>query len=147
MHLRWPQVAKALASCPMPVCACITPPLSHALQPMPTSATTTTATTTHSHHHLLPRPTPHTGKQVRKVLDQLWALCPTPEAAAAADTAALEALIQPLGLQRKRAAALQRFSREYVSKSWSCPTELHGIGKYGADAYYMFCRWEAGRLG
>lgn len=23
---------------------------------------------------------------------------------------------------------------------WTCPTELHGIGKYAADAYYMFCR-------
>lgn len=27
---------------------------------------------------------------------------------------------------------------------WTCPSELHGIGKYAADAYYMFCRgqWE-----
>jgi hypothetical protein len=23
---------------------------------------------------------------------------------------------------------------------WSCPTELYGIGKYAADAYYIFCR-------
>jgi endonuclease III len=50
--------------------------------------------------------------QVRKVLDDLFALCPTPEAAAAADVAAIQKLIQPLGLYRKRAAALQRFSSE-----------------------------------
>lgn len=29
-----------------------------------------------------------------------------------------------------RAAALQ----------WTCPTQLHGIGRYAADAYYIFCR-------
>ena len=28
---------------------------------------------------------------------------------------------------------------------WSDPTQLHGCGKYAADAYYIFCRgaWEA----
>lgn len=28
-----------------------------------------------------------------------------------------------------------------VAVQWSCPTELYGIGKYAADAYYIFCRW------
>ena len=23
---------------------------------------------------------------------------------------------------------------------WTSPLELHGIGQYGADAYFMFCR-------
>lgn len=28
---------------------------------------------------------------------------------------------------------------------WRTPTELHGVGRYGADAYFMFCRgaWRA----
>ncbi|KAI8463486.1 MAG: DNA glycosylase [Monoraphidium minutum] len=80
------------------------------------------------------------GKQVRQVIWRLFDLCPTPQAVAAADQGALRDLIRPLGLFNKRAAAVQRFSREYVEKEWSCPTELHGIGKYAADAYYMFCR-------
>ena len=25
---------------------------------------------------------------------------------------------------------------------WQCPMELYGVGKYAADAYYMFCRGE-----
>lgn len=25
---------------------------------------------------------------------------------------------------------------------WHAPEELHGIGKYGGDAYYIFCRGE-----
>jgi len=27
-----------------------------------------------------------------------------------------------------------------LGDQWTCPTELYGIGKYAADAYYMFCR-------
>jgi endonuclease III len=49
--------------------------------------------------------------QVRKVIWDLFALCPTAQAAVIADVAAIEALIQPLGLFRKRAVAIQRLSR------------------------------------
>ena len=58
----------------------------------------------------------------------------------AADTQAIQDLIQPLGLFRKRAVAIQRLSEEYVSDTWRDPAELHGIGKYAADAYQIFCR-------
>lgn len=54
--------------------------------------------------------------QVRKVIWQLFALCPTPAAAIAADVQQVQALIQPLGLFRKRAAAIQQLSQDYLYK-------------------------------
>ncbi|KAI3429502.1 hypothetical protein D9Q98_005591 [Chlorella vulgaris] len=77
---------------------------------------------------------------VRRVIWELFALCPTPAAAISADQQQLQALIQPLGLFRKRAAAIQQLSQDYLYKQWREPTELFGIGKYAADAYHMFCR-------
>lgn len=80
------------------------------------------------------------GTQVRKVIWELFQLCPTPAAAVAADVQQVQALIQPLGLFRKRALAIQQLSQDYLYKQWRHPTELFGIGKYAADAYLMFCR-------
>jgi endonuclease III len=54
--------------------------------------------------------------QVRKVIWELFQLCPTPAAAASADTQAIQSLIQPLGLFRKRAVAVQQLSRDYLHK-------------------------------
>ncbi|KAK9823023.1 hypothetical protein WJX81_008257 [Elliptochloris bilobata] len=83
--------------------------------------------------------------QVRAVIWRLFELAPTPAALAAADPAAIRAIIEPLGLAPKRVPMLQRFSREYLDKDWHNPTELHGVGQYGADAYFIFCRgaWRA----
>ena len=47
---------------------------------------------------------------------RLFEMCPTPQAAAAADQAAIRGLIRPLGLFNKRAEAVQRFSRDYAGK-------------------------------
>jgi methyl-CpG-binding domain protein 4 len=77
---------------------------------------------------------------VRRVVWRLFKLCPTPEAALAADVARIEAIIQPLGLFRKRALSIRRLSHEYLHSQWRHPTELHGIGKYASDAYFIFCR-------
>ena len=30
-------------------------------------------------------------------------------------------------------------SDEYLTKSWTYPDELYGIGKYGSDSYRIFC--------
>jgi len=30
-------------------------------------------------------------------------------------------------------------SDEYLTKSWTYPDELYGIGKYGNDSYRIFC--------
>lgn len=83
------------------------------------------------------------GLQVRKVIWRLFDIWPTAEAAAGAtdDTlVVVEKLIQPLGLFRKRTIAIKRFSQEYLEAEWLDPIELHGIGQYASDAYFMFCR-------
>jgi hypothetical protein len=53
---------------------------------------------------------------VRRVIWRLFELCPTPQAAVAADVSAIRAIIQPLGLFNKRAVAVQRFSQDYTDK-------------------------------
>lgn len=84
------------------------------------------------------------GTQMRRVIWDLFALCPTPEAAVAVETEKIEEVIQPLGLQKKRARMIQKFSKDYLGKDWSNVGELHGIGKYATDAYAIFCegRWQ-----
>ena len=65
---------------------------------------------------------------------------PTPVALASANESKLAASIQPLGLSKRRARALVRMSIDYLEKEWqSDPTKLYGIGKYGSDAYKIFC--------
>lgn len=63
---------------------------------------------------------------------------------ALADRRDLEALLSPLGLQRRRALSLTRMSLAYACL-WDGrdARDLPGIGKYGADSYDIFIR---GRL-
>jgi len=37
---------------------------------------------------------------------------------------------------------------EYLTKSWTYPAELYGIGKYGNDSYRIFCvnEWKQASL-
>lgn len=83
------------------------------------------------------------NKQVRNVIWKLFELVPNAQAAVEADETKIEAIIQPLGLFRKRSKAIKRFSQEYLEKDWTSPEELHGIGTYAADAYAIFCVPEA----
>ncbi|KAL0336623.1 UNVERIFIED_CONTAM: Methyl-CpG-binding domain protein 4-like protein [Sesamum radiatum] len=56
----------------------------------------------------------------------------------------IEEVIRSLGLHKKRAVGIQRFSEEYLSESWTHVTDLTGVGKYAADTYAIFCtgKWE-----
>lgn len=83
---------------------------------------------------------------VRRVIWRLFRHFPGAAAVAEADVAAIGAIVDCLGLQGTRAATLRKFSRDYLSKEWLNPQELHGVGKYGADAYFMFCRHDTWRL-
>ena len=83
--------------------------------------------------------------QVRSVIWKLFDLIPNAQAAVEADETEIEAIIQPLGLFRKRSKAIKRFSQEYLEKDWESPDELHGIGTYAADAYAIFCIPDAWR--
>ena len=70
---------------------------------------------------------------------------PTPEALSLACNDQLTKMIKGIGLSRKRSKALIQMSYDYINKEWKDnPTALYGIGKYGSDAYYLFCtdEWE-----
>ncbi|KAF9626608.1 hypothetical protein IFM89_036469 [Coptis chinensis] len=56
----------------------------------------------------------------------------------------IEKVIKSLGLFRKRAQMIQRLSQEYLEDGWTHVTQLHGVGKYAADAYAIFCtgKWD-----
>ncbi|XP_066932312.1 uncharacterized protein [Clytia hemisphaerica] len=62
-----------------------------------------------------------------------------PESVLMANPVEITRMLQPLGLHKRRADTILRFSDEYLNKSWRYPIELYGIGKYGNDSYRIFC--------
>lgn len=87
------------------------------------------------------------GAQTRGVISDLFALCPNAKTATQVEEKEIETLIKPLGLQKKRSKMIKRFSLEYLQESWTHVTQLHGVGKYAADAYAIFCngKWDCVR--
>ncbi|KAI3421536.1 uncharacterized protein J3R85_012148 [Psidium guajava] len=85
-----------------------------------------------------------TGKQTSRYLDTLFKEYPDATKAAEASVETLETIIQYLGLKRKRARMIMQMSREYLGETWTHVTQLHGVGKYAADAYAIFCtgKWK-----
>jgi len=77
--------------------------------------------------------------QVRKVLPVLCGEWTDAEAMANADEDVLREMLRPLGLSNKRAKSLIRFSNEYLQDEWKTAKELYGVGKYGDDAWHIFC--------
>ncbi|KAJ7391606.1 Methyl-CpG-binding domain protein 4 [Desmophyllum pertusum] len=78
----------------------------------------------------------------RKAIPVMWDFFkryPNPEITRMADWKPIAELIQPLGLHEKRAKIIIRFSDEFLTKDWTYPKELYGIGKYGDDSYRIFC--------
>ena len=80
-----------------------------------------------------------THVQVRKVLHDLFDKYPTAKSMAQADEHELREIVKSLGFYNKRAKTLIRFSDEYLNKAWGTAKELYGIGKYGDDAWHIFC--------
>jgi len=68
---------------------------------------------------------------------------PTPSDVAAAGDARVEALLQPLGLQRNRRASVKAASVAFLCEAWRDPSELRGCGKFVSDSWRAFCRGEA----
>ncbi|KAF3438473.1 hypothetical protein FNV43_RR21235 [Rhamnella rubrinervis] len=85
-----------------------------------------------------------TGLQAKRVISDLFTLCPNAKAASEVATEEIEKIITSLGLQKKRAVMIQRLSQEYLGENWTFVTQLHGVGKYAADAYAIFCtgKWD-----
>ncbi|XP_061357204.1 methyl-CpG-binding domain protein 4-like protein [Gastrolobium bilobum] len=85
-----------------------------------------------------------TGRKVKEVLLELFELCPDAKSCTRVSNDEISKIIQPLGFQNKRALMLRRFSEEYLEERWTHVTQLHGVGKYAADAYAIFCtgKWD-----
>mmetsp|Transcript_39703 Transcript_39703/g.91990 ORF Transcript_39703/g.91990 Transcript_39703/m.91990 type:complete len:356 (-) Transcript_39703:82-1149(-) len=81
--------------------------------------------------------------QVDRILFVLLAAFPSPATMAAADKTELAQLLKPLGLHRRRATSLRLLAAEFEKGAWEKPMELPGVGRYGQDAYDIFClgRW------
>jgi methyl-CpG-binding domain protein 4 len=68
---------------------------------------------------------------------------PDPVSASSADPSEIREMIKPLGLSERRSRTLIRMSDDYINKDWKySPDVLYGIGKYGSDAYRIFCLGE-----
>mgnify|MGYP003137046820 CR=1 FL=1 len=64
----------------------------------------------------------------------------TPQQLASADDNELKQILKNIGLTERRCKALKAMSHDYINKDWKDdPSKLYGIGKYGSDAYYLFC--------
>jgi len=76
--------------------------------------------------------------QVDRVREELFRTYNDALDMADADLETLAKILQPLGFQNKRAKTLIKFSEDWVSKDWTDPRDLHGIGQYAADSYDIF---------
>jgi methyl-CpG-binding domain protein 4 len=77
-------------------------------------------------------------KQVDQIREEFFNRYPDPESARSADPIEMEDLIKGLGFRKKRTATIQRFSNDWVTRKWSEPKELYGIGKYAQDSWEIF---------
>ncbi|KAI3870966.1 hypothetical protein MKX03_029372 [Papaver bracteatum] len=85
-----------------------------------------------------------TGVQVKKVLADFFKLCPDAKTTLGVPPKDIGNIIWTLGLLGKRPQMIRRFSLEYLYKNWTSITDLHGVGKYAAHAYAIFCtgKWD-----
>ncbi|XP_043222573.1 methyl-CpG-binding domain protein 4-like isoform X1 [Amphibalanus amphitrite] len=79
------------------------------------------------------------ARRARPLLEQFFERWPTAKAARDASAQEIASLIEPLQLGEHAADLIIRFSDEFLTKKWKSPTELYGIGRYGSDAYRIFC--------
>ena len=77
-------------------------------------------------------------KQVKRVLPQLFHLCPTPVHYLNSLPETIKEIIQPLGMVNVREHRLRRMSKDYLTWDGNDATMLYGIGKYGSDSYEIF---------
>ena len=78
------------------------------------------------------------NKNVRQVIYSFFDKWPTPQSVIEADPVEIREHIRPLGFYNLRTNRIQRFSQEYITKSFSKASELYGIGKYADDSYEIF---------
>jgi len=76
-------------------------------------------------------------KQVDGIRHELFSKYPTEYEMIEADEDELSELLKPLGLYRKRAKTLIKFSWMWIN-GFSDVEELHGVGKYAKDSWEIF---------
>lgn len=79
-----------------------------------------------------------TRKQVDKIRDEFFEMCPTPQKAISADREVMSTLLKPLGFQNRRTNNIKKMSQEFLDKQWNHVSELQGIGQYAQDSYNIF---------
>jgi len=77
-------------------------------------------------------------KQVKRVLPQLFHLCPTPVHYLNSLPETIKEIIKPLGMVNVREHRIRRMSKDYLTWDGNDATMLYGIGKYGSDSYEIF---------
>jgi methyl-CpG-binding domain protein 4 len=80
------------------------------------------------------------NKNVRQVIYTFFERWPNPQSVIDADPNEIREHIRPLGFYNRRTSTIQKFSREYIEKTFNRASELHGIGKYADDSYEIFIR-------
>ena len=82
-------------------------------------------------------------KQVKAVLPKLFEKWAThTELLSSANISELEQMLQPLGMQKKKAERIYRMSEQFDNWNGVDATDLYGIGKYGSDSYRLFYKNE-----
>ena len=76
-------------------------------------------------------------KQVDGIRHELFSKYPTEYEMIEANEDELSELLKPLGLYRKRAKTLMKFSWMWIN-GFSDVEELHGVGKYAKDSWEIF---------
>ena len=78
-----------------------------------------------------------TNQQVRKVLDPLFELMPTPESCVSVDPLKISEIIKPTGFYNIKAARIQKLSQKWI-EGFEDPRELPGVGKYAMESWDIF---------
>jgi methyl-CpG-binding domain protein 4 len=81
-------------------------------------------------------------KQVKRVLPNLFGICPTPVHYVNTLPDTIKTIIQPLGMVNVREKRLRQMSLDYLNWDGEDATDLYGIGKYGSDSYRLFYKNE-----
>jgi methyl-CpG-binding domain protein 4 len=78
------------------------------------------------------------GKTARPYMKSFFEEYPTPYHVLRDTPTSLERFFENLGL-KKRGQSIWRLSYQFLSSKWRRASDLYGIGKYGEDAYRIFC--------
>lgn len=78
------------------------------------------------------------GKVARPFMKEFFDQYPTPYHVLDGRPTSLERFFEKIGL-KKRAHMIWKLSFQFLSARWRRASDLHGIGKYGEDAYRVFC--------